>query len=205
MWCALGCAAPSAAQTAASPAASAANAANASTAANVQSPAASSLPADYVVGPGDVLTILVYGRQDMSGDVVVRPDGKISLPILNDIAAGGHAPEALRELLKTATEKYVTDPDVTVMVKEVHSRNVFIQGMVAKPSSYPLMTQMDVMQLIAQAGGLLEYADKKNIVIIRTSPEGKKDYFKFNWDDVVKRKHPEQNITLKPFDQVVVP
>ena len=98
----------------------------------------------------------------------------------------------------------IEDPNATVVVKEIHSRNVFITGNVAKPATYPLTGNMNVLQLIALGGGLLEYADSKNIVIIR-SENGHQDYHKFNYNDVVKRRHTEQNIMLKPGDTVVVP
>ncbi|MGH8638674.1 MAG: polysaccharide biosynthesis/export family protein, partial [Burkholderiales bacterium] len=99
---------------------------------------------------------------------------------------------------------YLEEPNATVVVKEIHSRKVFVTGQVSKPDAYPLTGEMTVLQLIAQAGGLLEYADSKNIVIVR-SERGQERRFTFNYKDIVKGKHVEQNITLRPGDTVVVP
>jgi polysaccharide export outer membrane protein len=162
------------------------------------------LPAGYVIGPSDVLSILFWRDKDMSADVTVRPDGKITLPLLNEVTAGGYTPEELRVRLVEAAKAYIEDPNATVVVKEVRSRNVFITGNVAKPASYPLTGDMSALQLIALAGGLLEYADASSIVIIRNEG-GRTEYLKFNYKDVVKRKNVKQNVTLKPGDTVVVP
>jgi polysaccharide export outer membrane protein len=158
----------------------------------------------YVIGVQDVLSIVFWRDKDMSADVVVRPDGNISLPLLNEIPAAGLTPEQLRAKLTEAAAKFVEDPTATVVVKEIHSRNVYITGNVAKPATYPLMGDMTVLQLIAMAGGLQEYADAKNIVIIRIE-SGRQQYHNFNYKEVVKQKHIEQNIVLKPGDTVVVP
>src|SRR4051794_14186621 len=166
--------------------------------------AGSVLPAGYVIGPSDVLSIVFWRDKDMSADVTVRPDGKITLPLLNEVTAGGFTPEELRVRLVEAAKKYLEDPNATVAVKEVHSRNVFITGNVAKPASYPLTGEMSALQLIALAGGLLEYADGGSIVIIRNEA-GRTDYLKFNYKDVVKQKNVQQNVTLKPGDTVIVP
>jgi polysaccharide export outer membrane protein len=166
--------------------------------------AAPSLPAGYVIGAADVLSIVFWRDKDMSADVVVRPDGRISLPLLNEVQAAGFTPEQLRTALVEAAAKYIEDPTATVVVKEIHSRNVFVTGNVGKPGTYPLTTEMTVLQSIALAGGLLEYSDAKNIVVIRAESGGQQ-YHKFNYKDVVKQKHTEQNIVLKPGDTVVVP
>jgi polysaccharide export outer membrane protein len=162
------------------------------------------LPAGYVIGAQDVLSIVFWRDKDMSADVVVRPDGKISLPLLNEVQAAGFTPEELRARLTEAATKYVEDPTATVVVKEIHSRNVYITGNVAKPATYPLVGDMNVLQLIALAGGLQEYADAKHIVVIR-SEGGRQQYHKFNYKDVVRQKRTDQNILLKPGDTVVVP
>ena len=162
------------------------------------------LPAGYVIGPSDVLSILFWRDKDMSADVTVRPDGKITLPLLNEVTAGGYTPEELRLRLIEAAKAYLEDPNATVVVKEVRSRNVFITGNVAKPASYPLTGDMSALQLIALAGGLLEYADASSIVIIRNEG-GRTEYLKFNYKEVVKRKNVKQNVTLRPGDTVVVP
>ncbi|MEO6711843.1 MAG: polysaccharide biosynthesis/export family protein [Mycobacteriales bacterium] len=167
-------------------------------------PAAVAVPPDYVIGPEDVLSIVFWRDKDMSADVVVRPDGKISLPLLNDVQAGGLAPEQLRAALAAAAAKFIADPNATVVVKEIHSRKVYITGNVAKPGTYPLAGDMNVLQLIALSGGLAEYADAKNIVVMRNEG-GEMRAFKFNYKDVVKQKNVRQNILLTRGDTVVVP
>jgi len=157
-----------------------------------------------MIGVQDILNINFWREKEMSGDVIVRPDGKISLPLLNDIQAAGLTPDQLREQLVKAASKFVADANATVVVKEIHSRNVYITGQVAKPSTYPLTGDMNVLQLIALAGGLLEYADSKNIVIMRQE-HGTTQYYKFNYKDVVKQKDVKQNVVLKPGDTIIVP
>jgi len=166
-------------------------------------PAASSLPSKFVIGIGDVLSVTFWREQNLSGDVVVRPDGMISLPLLNDVPAAGNTPEQLARSLAAAAVKFVDDPDVAVIVKEVHSRKVYLIGQVATPGMKPLDGDMNVLQLIAVGGGLLEYADKKDIVIIRTANR-QEMRFKFNYEEVLKGKNRKQNILLQPGDTVVV-
>jgi polysaccharide biosynthesis/export protein len=162
------------------------------------------LPRGYVIGADDVLSIVFWRDKDMSADVVVRPDGKISLPLLKDIDAAGRTPDELRDILEKAAARFIQEPNATVVVKEIHSRKVFITGMVVKGGGFPLSSDMTVLQLIALAGGLQEYADAKNIVIVRKE-NGKERYFKFNYRDVIKQKNTQQNILLKPGDTVMVP
>jgi polysaccharide biosynthesis/export protein len=170
----------------------------------VDLPKSVELPADYLIGPEDMLSIVFWRDKDMSADVVVRPDGKISLPLLNDIQAAGFTPDQLRAQLVKAASKFVEEPNATVVVKEIHSRKAFITGNVAKPGTYQLTTGMTVLQLIAVAGGLLEYADAKNVVVMRTE-NGQQRSYKFNYKDVISQKRVEQNIALKPGDTVIVP
>ena len=167
-------------------------------------PASATLPPGYVIGPDDVLSIVFWRDKDMSADVVVRPDGRISLPLLNDIEAAGITPEELRVQLEKAAVKYIAEPNATVVVKTINSRKVYITGNVLKPGTYPLNGDMSVLQLIAVAGGLQEYADSKKIVVMRKE-EGRDQFFSFNYKDVVKQKNVQQNIGLKPGDTVVVP
>jgi polysaccharide export outer membrane protein len=161
-------------------------------------------PADYLIGPADVLTIVFWREKDLSTDVVVRPDGKISLPLINEIQAAGLSPEALRNKVTEAAGKFLEGPVVNVIVKEIKSRQVFITGQVGRPGPYPLTGPTTVLQLIAVAGGVAEYADKKNIVIYRTE-NGREVSYRFNYADVAKRKNLQQNIELKPGDTILVP
>ena len=162
------------------------------------------VPARFLIGVGDVLTVTFWREQNLSGDVVVRPDGKISLPLLNDVQAIGLTPEQLAHDLAAAAVKFVDEPDVAVMVKEIHSRRVFLLGQVATPGMVQLTGDMNVLQLLAVGGGLLEYADRKNIIITRAESHQVKR-FKFNYNDVLKGKNLKQNIILAPGDTVVVP
>ena len=174
--------------------------ANAAAAAAVGDP---TLPPSFVIGVGDVLAVTFWRDQSLSGDVVVRPDGRISLPLLNDVPAAGYTPEQLAGVLAEAAVKYIADPDVTVIVKEIHSRRGFVLGEVGTPGMVTLTGDMNVLQVIAMAGGLVEYADKKNIVIIRTE-NGQEKRLKFNYNDILKGKNLKQNILLQPGDTVVV-
>jgi len=168
-------------------------------------PAGVPLPADYVIGPEDVLTVVFWREKDMSSDsVVVRPDGMISMPLLNDVKAAGLTPEQLRDQLTKAAEKFVEGPTVSVVVKAINSRKVFITGQIGKPGPYPLAGPTTVLQLIAMAGGVHEFADAKNITILRTE-NGRQVALRFNYKDVMKRKNLQQNIELKPGDTIIVP
>src|SRR5262245_1017844 len=164
---------------------------------------ASALPT-YIIGPGDILSIVFWRDKDMSADVLVRPDGNITLPLLNDIEAAGSTPGTLRERILAEARRYLEDPSPTVVVKEIHSRQVFITGQVEKPGPYPITMPTTVLQLIAMAGGLKEYADGKNILVTRTD-NGRQTTLTFDYQDVLKRKNFRQNIELKPGDTVVIP
>jgi polysaccharide export outer membrane protein len=165
---------------------------------------AATLPPNYVIGAQDVLSIVFWREKEMSSDVTVRPDGKISLPLLNEIQAAGYTPEQLRAHINESASRFVQEPNASVVVKDIRSRYVYITGNVNKPGTLPLMNDMNVLQLIAQAGGLQEYSDSKNILIIRTE-NGRQTYHKFNYKEVVNQKKIEQNILLKPGDTIVVP
>jgi polysaccharide export outer membrane protein len=171
-------------------------------AANV--PAGAVIPPGYVIGADDVLTVVFWRDKEMSGDVAVRPDGKISLPLLNDVEAAGLTPEQLRERLTQAAGRLIEDPNVSVIVKTINSRKVFVTGQVGKPGPYPLSAPTTVLQLLATAGGVLEYAKAKDIRIMRTE-SGKQVSYKFNYKDVIEGKNLKQNIELKPGDTVIVP
>jgi polysaccharide biosynthesis/export protein len=167
-------------------------------------PAGVVTPPGYLIGPEDVLTVVFWRDKDLSGDVIVRPDGRISLPLLNEFDAAGLTPDQLRDKVMAAADKYVQDPNLTIVVKQINSRRVYITGMVNKPGPYSLMATTTVVQLIAMAGGLQDYAKKKNIVVMRTE-QGKALRYKFNYSDVIDGKNLSQNIELKPGDTVIVP
>jgi polysaccharide export outer membrane protein len=161
------------------------------------------LPRGYVIGPDDILQIVFWREKELSGDVVVRPDGRISLPLLNDIMAAGRTPEELRSTLVTEASKYFGNPNPTVVVKEIRSRKVFITGAVEKPGPYIVTSPTTVLQLISMAGGLKEYADKKNILVMRTT-DGKQSGYVVDYRAILRRQNLEQNFLLEPGDTVLV-
>jgi polysaccharide export outer membrane protein len=162
-------------------------------------------PPDYVIGPEDVLSIVYWREKDMTSDVTVRPDGRITLPLLDEVMAAGLTPTELRDRLTTESKRYFEDPNITVGVKEINSRKVFITGEVSKPGAYPLVGPMTVIQLIAMAGGLKDYADGSNITVIRTE-NGKQVSYRFDYKGVASRKVSLTTmIQLKAGDTVIVP
>ncbi len=161
-------------------------------------------PADYVIGAEDVLSIVVWREKELSAEVTVRPDGVVTLPLLNDVQAAGLTPDQLRQQITTAAAKFVADPTVTVIVRTINSRKVYIMGEVRAPGPYPLTAPMTVLQLIARAGGLTEFADAKDIGVMRTD-NGRATRLKFNYRDVSRGRRIEQNVLLRPGDTVIVP
>jgi len=171
-----------------------------------QAPAAQpQLPPDYVIGSGDVLSIVVWREKDLTQEVVVRPDGKISLPLLNDVAASGLTPEQLRTRIADSAKTFFKEPpSVTVVVKQINSTRVFITGMVLHPGAYVLTGPTTVLQLIAIAGGFADFANRNKILIARIENGTQRSYF-FSYDEVVKKGSLAQNILLKAGDTIVVP
>jgi polysaccharide biosynthesis/export protein len=167
-------------------------------------PAGVRVPEDYVIGPEDILLISFWRDDSMSGEAVVRPDGKITLKLLNDIDVVGLTPEQLRQKLAKDAKKFLEEPAPTVIVKQINSRKVFITGEVTKPGPYPLNAPTTVIQLITVAGGLNEYAKSEEIGILRTE-NGKTMRLPFNYKQVREGKKLEQNVLLKPGDTVIVP
>lgn len=162
------------------------------------------LPADYAIGPDDTLSILVWREKDLSMDVVVRPDGHVTLPLVSDVEAAGLTPERLRDRLQEKLKTFIKDPNVTVIVRQVNSRKVFITGKVVKPGAYPLLTPLRVVDLIALAGGLVPMADARHIVVLRTQPEGRVA-LPIDFEKVSKGLLLWQDVALKPGDAIVVP
>src|SRR5262245_57795228 len=124
------------------------------TAAPAKPEAAPAIPDDYVIGPEDVIGVNFWREQEMSGDVTVRPDGKITLPLIGEISAIGLKPDALKADVQKAAAKYLSDANVTIVVRQINSRKVFITGQVNQPGAFPLSSPRTVLQLIAMAGGL---------------------------------------------------
>lgn len=158
----------------------------------------------YVIGTDDVLAVVFWELPSHSAEVVVRPDGKITLPLLNDIPAAGLTPDQLRTAITTAAAKFIREPAVSVIVKQINSRKVFVSGKVARPGPYALTAPTTVLQLLSLAGGPTDFAKKKKIAVMRTE-NGQTHRYKFNYNDVLDGKNLEQNILLEPGDTVVVP
>jgi polysaccharide export outer membrane protein len=163
------------------------------------------VPSDYVIGPEDVVGVLFWREPEMTVDAMVRPDGMITVPLLGDIPVNGLKPDALAvKLQQLAGEKVLTDPVATVVIRQVNSRKVYVNGEVRTPNAYPLVGPRDVMQMLAMAGGLTEYADGEKITILRKE-RGTTRSLKFNYKEVAKGKRLEQNIELQPGDTILVP
>ena len=176
--------------------------ANSRTASNV-APTTGASP-DYKIGPQDVLRIDVWKEPDISRSVPVRPDGKISLPLLNDVQAAGLTSMQLAGVIREGLIKYITSPQVTVIVTEINSRRVYCTGEVTKPGAMLLLPGMTALQAISSCGGFTQFARIKGIYILR-SEHGQQVQHPFNYKDVVKGKKPEDNIVLEPGDVIVVP
>ena len=160
-------------------------------------------PSDYVIGSEDTLHVSVWKEPDLTATLPVRPDGKISLPLLNDVQAAGLTPMQLAESLTAKLKKYVAEPQVTVVVTQMNSQKVFLLGEVLHTGAVPLLPNMTVLQVLSTAG-FSQFANTKGIYILRTE-NGKQEKLPFNYKAVVKGEHMEQNILLKPGDTVVVP
>lgn len=160
---------------------------------------------EYVIGPQDVLGINFWRDADMTGDVTVRPDGRITLPLIGDLRAAGMTPEALKATIHKAASKLIEDPTITVIVRQINSRKVFITGQVGTPGAHVLTGPLTVMQLISLAGGVTEFAKKKDITVMRTEANGTQVVLKFNYNDVSRGRGLDQNVILRPGDTVVVP
>ena len=153
----------------------------------------------FILGAEDQIAIVVYGSPEFSGSHMIRPDGKITLNFIGEVMAADTTPEQLGNVIKERIKKYVVDPDVSVSVLAVKSKRYFIQGEVNKTGEYPLVIPTRILEALVNAGGFRDFANKKNIIILRGS-----ERIKFNYNDVVKGNHMEQNIYLKPGDIILV-
>lgn len=163
----------------------------------------SGVPVDYVIGADDVLHISVWKEPDLSETLPVRPDGKISMPLLNDIPAAGLTPLQLKDSITERLKKYIANPSVTVVVTGMNSRRVFVSGEVVKSGPMTLLPHMTVLQALSEAG-FNQFANVKAIYILRNE-DGKQVKIPFDYRKVVKGLNPEKNIELKPGDTIVVP
>jgi polysaccharide export outer membrane protein len=171
-----------------------------------QSSAAATVETDpaYKIGPQDVLRIDVWKEPEISRAVPVRPDGKITLPLLNDVQAAGLTPQQLAAKISEGLKKFITSPQVTVGVTEINSRRIFVNGEVTRPGAFPLIPNMTVLQALSSSGGFTQFARVKNIYVLRME-DGKQVKHPFNYKEAISGKRPEQNITLEGGDIIVVP
>jgi len=162
-----------------------------------------SVSSQLILGPADIIRINVWKNIDLTQTVTIGPDGFISLPLLGDVHVAGMTANQLAQELKSKLASYVVSAPVTVSVVDIRSRQVFMTGQVGKPGGYPLIVPITVLQLIAQAGGLTTFANRKDIVVLR-NVGGSVQRLKFNYNNAVHG-DPKQNISLQPGDTVIVP
>ncbi|HUN74168.1 MAG TPA: polysaccharide biosynthesis/export family protein [Steroidobacteraceae bacterium] len=161
-------------------------------------------PAEYLVQAGDVLTVTVWKEQDLTGDVLVRPDGGLSFPLVGDLVARGKTVEELRKEITERLVRYVPSPVVTVAVKQVGGNHIYVVGKVQRPGEYPIVRSVDVMQALSLAGGATPYAALNSIVILHRE-NGRQQAFHFRYSEVARGRDLSQNILLQSGDTVVVP
>jgi polysaccharide export outer membrane protein len=159
---------------------------------------------NYVIGSEDVLDVSVWKEPDLSRTVPVRPDGKISLPLLNDVQAAGLTPSQLAAAITTSLNKFVTNPQVTVIITQINSQRFYLLGEVTRPGAYSLIPGMTVLQALSNAGGFTPYANSKKVYLLREENRKPQKLF-FNYKDVIAGKQTEQNIVLKTGDTIIVP
>lgn len=161
---------------------------------------------DYIIGPEDVLEITVWRNADLSKTVAVRPDGRVSLPLVGDVTAVGRTAAQLAEDISSRLKEFKENPQVSIVVREVNSYTVFVLGEVTKPGKYPLKSKTTLLQAITIAGGFTPVAARNKLVVFRFSDAGEKDLkIKASYDDIVLRDSSGQNVVLKPGDTIVVP
>jgi polysaccharide export outer membrane protein len=158
----------------------------------------------YLIGAEDVLAVNVWKEPEITRTVPVRPDGKISLPLLNDVQAAGLTPMQLSAELTNRLKKYLADPQVTVIVAQINSQRYYIMGEVLRAGAFPLLPDMTILQALSGAGGFTPFAKLKDIYLLRTE-NGRQEKFPFNYKNVIKGQNTEQNRVLKAGDTIIVP
>jgi polysaccharide export outer membrane protein len=176
----------------------------AGTAASQQAAQVAANDPEYKIGAQDVLRIDVWKEPEISRTAPVRPDGRISLPLINDVQAAGLTSTQLAAVISDGLRKFITNPQVTVGVTEINSRRVYVTGEVTRPGAFPLLPNMTVLQALSSSGGFSQFAKLKGIYVLRTE-DGKQVKHPFNYKEVISGKKPELNIQLQPGDVIVVP
>jgi len=162
-------------------------------------------PNEYVIGSDDILAVNIWKEPELSRTVPVRPDGKITLPLIGEIQASGLTPKMLQDTLATGLKAYVTNPEVTVIVQEVKSLKYNIVGEITRPGSYSLTEPTTVLSAIAIAGGLRDFAKGGHIYVLRANKDGSFLKLPFDYKQVIKGKKLPQNVELRAGDTVIVP
>jgi polysaccharide biosynthesis/export protein len=158
----------------------------------------------YLLGPGDLLNIFVWKETDLTRDVTVMPDGRITYPLVGEVDAAGQTVTSLKEKITEKLKNFISSPEITIIVKESKSRQIYTLGKVTRSGQLQLAPSMTVLQALSAAGGCTEWADTKNIMIVRRAND-KEVMFRFNYQDVISGKDLKQNILLEPNDTIVVP
>lgn len=161
--------------------------------------------APYTVNPGDTLSVSVWKEPDLSGPVLVRPDGTFSIPLVGQIDARGKTVTELQQVIAQRLHRYIADPVVTVSVQDVKGNKVYVIGQVTKPGEFVVNPRVDVMQALSMAGGTTPFASLNNIVILRRTESGQQQAIPFRYKDVASGHDLQQDITLQAGDVVVVP
>jgi len=159
---------------------------------------------DYILGEEDHIEVLVWKNEELSRTVFIRPDGKISLPLIGDVQAAGLTPNELKDSIKVLLRRYKKAPEVSIIVREINSLSIFLIGEVLRPGKIQLRSQTTLLQAITLAGGFTEYADRKKIVVLRKE-NGVERRLSINYNDILSGKHSEANVLLKRGDTILVP
>jgi len=168
------------------------------------SPIERAVVSDYILGAEDVIEVLVWKNVDLSKTVFVRPDGKISLPLIGDVQAAGLTPNELRDSIKALLRKYKKTPEVSVIIRAINSFSIFLVGEIASPGKIQLRSDTTLLQAIVLAGGFTEFADVKKILVLRRE-NGQERRFRINYNDIVSGRGANTNILLKRGDTILVP
>ncbi len=173
--------------------------------ADASAPRPKSSDAAYLIGPSDMLAISVWKDTELTRTIPVRPDGKITMPLIGDLTVSGLTAEAAQELIAQKLKEFISDPQVTVIVQEVKSRTYSILGKVAKPGSYPLGKPTAIIEAIAIAGGFQDFARENKIYILRPKSDGSVQTIPFDYKKAIRRHNPEENIEIQSGDTIIVP
>ena len=161
--------------------------------------------AEYVIGMGDVLKIMVWKEPDLTCELAVRSDGRISLPLVGDVQAAGQTIGGLKKTLEQRYAKLITDPAVSVMLTQSKSRRYYIIGQIKQPGEFPIDFPITVLQALAKSGGFLDWAKKDKITIVRRGEEGQESILPFDYEALVAGHNQQQNVLVQPGDTIVVP